>query len=244
VDLDTLPESSLASKISEVESAILEGKLLELNRVLGTARFTSESEGFFKAYPLQIVFHNIGWYLAYEYADGEKKGLFKFERLDRLLGNKLSEQRDRSAQEKSLKNLKILYESSGGIHLGNDPREQKLYLSSNKTEKAKVQISLELWVNNHIFSFISEGNRRFPINQMKMSPRSSKQEHKPPYTLSLTGDDNFPNRFKLTLPKWCLDDVDLFRWIIGFGGQVKVVSPPELVEKIRVTGEAITQIYQ
>jgi predicted DNA-binding transcriptional regulator YafY len=33
------------------------------------------------------------------------------------------------------------------------------------------------------------------------------------------------------------------RWIIGFGGQVKVVNPPELVEKIKQMGETIATLY-
>jgi predicted DNA-binding transcriptional regulator YafY len=41
-----------------------------------------------------------------------------------------------------------------------------------------------------------------------------------------------------------LDDVDLNRWIVGFGGHVKVIQPPELILKIQTMGEQIYSIYQ
>ena len=57
---------------------------LELKRFAGGGRFTDEPDQFFKVWPLQIVFHNIGWYLGYEIAAGPNAGLLEFERLDRL----------------------------------------------------------------------------------------------------------------------------------------------------------------
>ncbi|NEO90683.1 MAG: WYL domain-containing protein [Moorea sp. SIO3G5] len=46
------------------------------------------------------------------------------------------------------------------------------------------------------------------------------------------------------MPKWALEDVDFFRWIIGFGGQVKVVQPQELVDKVKKIGAEICRVYQ
>jgi predicted DNA-binding transcriptional regulator YafY len=246
-DLDTLPTDSLAHRITDVEAAIEQGKLLELNRIKGGARFTSEPDHFFQVFPLQLVFHNIGWYLGFEHTQGELKGLFQFERIDRLfLGRNLSETRDRPAQEKSLKNLKRLYESCGGIFLGNSYQMQHQYLRSDKSRKAKVEITIELWFSDRIFKFISEGNRRFPVSQMKMSPRLDKvsRDRKAPFTLAQSNDHTFPNRFQVTLPNWCIEDIDLLRWIVGFGGQVKVIEPPELIDKVKSIGEAIAQLYQ
>jgi predicted DNA-binding transcriptional regulator YafY len=59
-----------------------------------------------------------------------------------------------------------------------------------------------------------------------------------------TDDQEFPNRFQVTLAKWSLQDFDLWRWIIGFGGNVKVINPPELVEKIKQMGEEISYNYK
>ena len=249
VDLNSLSNTSLARKIDEVESSIEKGELLELNRFLGSAEFTQETEeknineDYFLAYPVQIVFHNIGWYLGYECFKGKDDGLFKFDRLDRLfLGRKQHQSRDEKQQIKALNKLQKLYQASGGIFLGNNVKLQKQYLNSK--EKSKAEITIELWFNDYTFKFISEGTNRFPLQQMKMSPRLHKNsETNPLFTLKKTGDKNFPNRFQVKLPLCSLEDIDLLRWIVGFGGQVKVINPPELVNKVKQIGEAISLLY-
>lgn len=245
VDIDTLPNSALARRIEEVEMKIEEGKLLELGRLQGVSRYSEETDDFCLAFPLQIVFHNIGWYLGYECTNGHQINLFQFERLDRLfLGKEQTQNRTRIEQEKALSKLQTLYQCSGGIYLGNNFDEQRCYLSRDKAEKAKVEVTLELWFNDTIFRFVSEGTKRFPTNQIKMSSRLGRDDQKFPFTLKKTGNPNFPNRFQVTLPKWSLEDVDLLRWIVGFGGQVKVVQPLELIEKVKSLGEAIQRVYQ
>jgi hypothetical protein len=82
---------------------------------------------------------------------------------------------------------------------------------------------------------------------MKMSPpisgslNTSKSRL---FSLQKTKDPRFPNQLQATFPRWCLDDVDLNRWIVGFGGHVKVIQPPELILKIQTMGEQIYSIYQ
>ncbi|MBF2056383.1 MAG: WYL domain-containing protein [Cyanobacterium sp. T60_A2020_053] len=245
VDLNSISNDSLAKKIDVLEGAIASGHLLELNRFSGSAKFsqTTTNNNYFLAYPLQIVFHNIGWYLAYEYAEGIDKGLFKFERLDRLfLGRKTDKLRDVKQQVNALNKLQELYQASGGIFLGNNVKWQKEYL--DKKQRSKAEITIELWFNDYIFKFISEGTNRFPLQQMKMSPPLHKTNHKkPPFTLKKTEDKNYPNRFQVKLPLWSLEDIDLLRWIVGFGGQVKVINPPELVNKVKKLGEDISLLY-
>ncbi len=251
VDLNSLSNDSLARKIDVLEGAIASGKLLELNRFIGSAEFTQndaknnqiDKNSYFLAYPLQIVFHNIGWYLGYECVDKKDKDLFKFERLDRLfLGRKINQSRDIKQQVNALNKLQKLYQVSGGIFLGNNVAWQKQYL--DKKQKSKVEITIELWFNDYIFKFISEGTNRFPLQQMKMSSPLHKTNHKkPPFTLKKTEDKNYPNRFQVKLPLWSLEDIDLLRWIVGFGGQVKVINPPELVNKVKKLGEDISILY-
>jgi predicted kinase len=247
VDLNSLLDNTLlAKKINELESAIENGELLELNRTKGSGQFSEEKDinkGSFLAYPVQIVFHNIGWYLGYECVKGDDGGLFKFERLDRLiLVRKHNQSRELNLQKKALNKLRKLSECSGGIFLGNDVKLQKQYLDSK--QRNKVEITIELWFNDYTFKFISEGTNRFPLKQMKMSARLHKTNDKtPPFTLNKTDDKNFPNRFQVKLPLWSLEDVDLLRWIVGFGGQVKVINPPELVNKVKELGEAICLLY-
>jgi hypothetical protein len=131
------------------------------------------------------------------------------------------------------------------MFLGNHVREQQQFLS--KSERKSVEVTVELWFDDAIYPFICEGTKRFPKAKMKMSPpisgslNTSKSRL---FSLQKTKDPRFPNQLQATFPRWCLDDVDLNRWIVGFGGHVKVIQPPELILKIQTMGEQIYSIYQ
>lgn len=239
--------SALAKNLEKLEAAILQGELLELNRISGCATFPGDEHCFFLAWPLQIVFHNLGWYLGFECASGKHIGLFRFERLDRLfIGKPQNQVREREIQLKSLQKLQKLYTASAGIFLGNNAQMQQQFLSSEAGEKANVEVMVELWFNDDKFRFISEGTKRFPSSQMQMSPPlgGSKLNYpKSIFCLAKTKDSQFPNRFRVKLPKWSLNDVNLLRWIVGFAGNVKVKQPIELINKIKEIGTAITEVY-
>jgi predicted kinase len=240
-----LPSSALAKQTDQLTQAIEQGHLLELTRFQGVGQFNQTPPEFFLAWPLQIVFHNIAWYLGYEIATGAQAGLLQFERLDRLLlGRSQTQTRSRPQQLKALKNLHRLSRDSGGLHLGQDAPAQRQYLDSAAKRKLAT-LTVELWFTDSIFKFVSEGTQRFPPTQMKMSPRPSGQSAATAqlYSLAPSPDPQYPHRFQVTLPHWSLQDVDLRRWILGFADQVKVVSPPELVETLRTWGQAIAQMY-
>ncbi|NEO73848.1 WYL domain-containing protein [Moorena sp. SIO3H5] len=245
VDTDSLQASALLNHLDKLENAIAQGELLELNRIKGGGRFAGDHDRFFQAWPLQIVFYNHAWYLAFQHHGGNQDKLFRFERLDRLfLGRALGQTRDMKQQWQSLQKLQKLHQASAGLFLGNSAREQQQLLSSNKSERSAVQVTFELWFNDDMFRFVSEGTKRF--QHIKMSPplTANTSFSKSLFSLPQTKDPNFPNRFQAILPKWALDDIDFLRWIIGFGGQVKVVQPQELVDKIHKIGADICRVYQ
>lgn len=248
IDTDYLPKESLARNIQELEEAIYNRQLLELNRFPGGGKFANDEEGFFFAFPLQIVFSNSAWYLGYELMSGENKGLLRFERLDRLfIGRPQITTRSQTEQETALNRLQQLSEICGSIFLGYNYQDQKHFLDGTKKERSQVSTTIELWFNDHIFKFIAEGTKRFPPQQMKMSlPTTGRKLTLPKSIFSLkpTEDPNFPHRFQLTLPKWCLKDIELIRWILGFKAGVKVVKPTSLVKEIKQVGEEIVNIYR
>jgi hypothetical protein len=81
-----------------------------------------------------------------------------------------------------------------------------------------------------------------------MSKRVGGSQHncnKKMFSLRQTGDAQFPHRFQVKLPYWSLQgDIDLLRWVVGFGGKVKAVSPAFFVEKVKTIGSEIVQAYQ
>ena len=247
IDPGYLPPESLSRNTAVLEQAIAEGKLLELNRFPGVGKFEGEETGFFLAFPLQIVFHNLAWYLGYELISGKEKGLLGFQRLDRLfIGQPKNEARSQNEQQAALNRLQMLCEFCGGIFLGHSYQDQKRLLDGNPKEKASVLMRIELWFNDKMFNFIAEGTRRFSPPRMKMSlPTVGRQLSLPKsiFCLKPTGDLNFPHRFRVTLPKWCEKDVELVRWILGFHGGVKVVKPQSLADQIKKIGGDILNIY-
>ncbi|BAZ81467.1 WYL domain-containing protein [Sphaerospermopsis kisseleviana CS-549] len=248
IDADYLPQESLARNIQELEEAIAQGKLLELNRFPGSGKFAHDQEGFFLAFPLQIVFFNSAWYLGYELMSGDKKGLLRFERLDRLfIGKHQIINRSQTEQKTALNKLQKLSQMCASIFLGYDHQDQKTLLEGTKKERSQVLITIELWFNDSMFNFVAEGTKRFPSSQMKMSlPTTAKKLNLPKsiFCLKQTRDPKFPHRFQVMLPKWCVDDIELLRWILGFKGGVKVVKPELLVNKIKQIGEDIVNIYK
>jgi len=249
VDFDLVEDSSaLCHKTKEIEQIILNRELIKLGRRRNTGRFKGDKEGNFNAWPLQIIFHNLAWYVALEYQSKTKEedGLIKIERLDRLylICRHLGE-RSLEEQKASLKKMEKLLNNSVGIHLGTNSLEQKQFLSHKTRERQKVEITIKLRFNDDMFKFISEGTKRFPKNRMKMSPPNGKTPSTTGlFCLEKSPDSRFPNRLEVTLPKWSLDSVDLWKWIVGFGGQVIVEEPPELVKKVREIGEGIVGVYR
>jgi predicted kinase len=232
-------------KLDKLEDAIVRGELLHFGRRSGTGRYAGD-ENDFCAYPLQIVFHNIAWYLGYEQVGGDKDKLLRFERLDRLFLKSKSETiRDEKEQKQALKKLEHLYACSAGIHLGYSSEAQHQFLSSDRAKKAAVQVTVKLLFSPEVFKFISEGTQRFPRNQMKMTPPMNFYSlDEKIFCLGKSKNPKFPYQFQVTLLQWSLDDVDLKRWILGFDGEVKVIEPKELVDRFRQASKAMYEIYR
>jgi predicted kinase len=248
VDPELLHPTTLPHQLDSLEPAILQRQQVNLGRLPGRGKFAGDIEGDFQVWPLQIVFYNQAWYLGYEVAADADTGLLRFERLDRLYwGGSQRKTRSEAAQYQALNKLHRLLEASAGLFLGNSVAEQKQFLQAKKSQRKAIEIQIELWFNNAVFPFICEGTRRFSAGSIKMSPPLSgnfaTQNTKSLFSLSQTGDDRFPNRFRVIFPRWSLNDVDLIRWIVGFGGQVKVVKPKELVNQIARMGQEIYDIY-
>ncbi|MEM9543242.1 MAG: AAA family ATPase [Cyanobacteria bacterium P01_E01_bin.42] len=244
IDRDRLPGSSLARQPETVENAILAGEMLELLRLPGSGAFAGDTAKYFLAYPLQLVFHNIAWYLGLEIAGGEQKGLLRFERLDRLaLGQWQHRDRDREEQYHALAKLHRLYDASAGLYLGSDPQVQRQFLQGENC----AAIAIELWVTSEKYRFIAEATQRFDPKKLKLSPppeRPLSTLDAKLFCLKGTKNRQFPHRLRVTLPIWCVDDIELQRWILGFGGHIQVMRPESLRQKIIEMGRAIASLYE
>lgn len=249
IDTDSLDKNTLIKQTHRIEEIIEQRKLVKLNKFANRASHEGEKIGSFSAWLLQITFYNFAWYLAFEYHGGEQDGLMRLERLDRLyLEEETKESRGEKEQKKALKKLTQLLSASAGIFLGNDVTKQKAFLSSNKEEQQTAEIMMELWFNDNIFNFIAEGTKRFPPQRMRMTKPSKSisnlSHHQSLFTLSKSKDKEKPYRFQVILPEWSLEDYDLLRWILGFGGSVKVYKPEILQDKIIELSSSTLNVYK
>jgi hypothetical protein len=247
VDIDSLPQRGAFNNLQGLEAAIECGQQVELARFDWAAKHYNDPlpPDTFTALPLQIVFHAIGWYLGFKTTDNQNRPLYKFERLDRLVWKRKvgSPQGEKTARN-CLKELEALYKSGIGIFVGYDSETQQKFLSKDKATQRSVMITLEIWCTEHIFQFIAEGNNRFPAGQVTMTkPKSSRGCDENLFKLPISKDVRYPNRFQVKLPVWALKDTDLIRWIVGFGNEVKVVTPPEMVTIFQEFSTKLAAVY-
>ena len=73
------PDSLAAERQAEaLETAIVERRRIELERYVSVGSFADSPSGSFRVWPLQLLFHNIGWFLVYEEdAIGTSEGLIR-----------------------------------------------------------------------------------------------------------------------------------------------------------------------
>ncbi|MDH6077139.1 hypothetical protein NWP16_04535 [Chrysosporum ovalisporum FSS-45] len=116
IDPEYLPSNALANNLPQLEEAIANRQLLELNCFAGAGKFTLDEKSFFLAFPLQMLFSNTPWYLVYECESGKYAGLFRFEPLDRLFVGQHQEKSPTIAEQKnSLEKLQKLATASAGL---------------------------------------------------------------------------------------------------------------------------------
>jgi hypothetical protein len=230
---ESLSEHSLAreNKMKQLQEAFLNGECLKLCRQKKAGQYNLENqEHEFWAYPLQIIFHKIAWYLGYQIAgQGNNKDLFCYGRLDRFekTGKNPDYKRDFEAQKKARKKLDQLYKASPGIHLGNRVDWQKQYIAGGKARK-EVTETIELWIDQRAYPFVREGRLRFGQDHGEPKPQKNQ---------------DFPYKLELSFPKWSLQDIDLKRWILGFQGGIRVENPPELKKQIRDEAAKILEAH-
>ena len=127
---DLVRRESLAvpQQAEQLEAAITAGQRVVLERLSGAADFEEAPPELLSVWPLQLLFHNIGWYLTYEEDSvGRDHGLISTERLDRL-GLRQVDSRfiwPLEARRAGVERLTRLMERSGGVYFGEDAELQE-----------------------------------------------------------------------------------------------------------------------
>ena len=223
-----------------IEAAIVTHRLVLLKRYPGVGTFSDSPSGELRVWPLQLIFHNVGWYLLYEEDFvGHNKGIIRSERLDRLALQSSSAGMRRSSDDhiSAVERLERLLHYSGGIYFGNDLDQQIAIASSSAQQRKEALIKLRFSCAPWAFAFIREGLQRYPIEHTRFSkplPDDNWWYHpKAPHSLEPIVDSSHPYPVELDLPVWSIAaDIDLRSWLFAFGGGIRIESPDPLRQEL------------
>ena len=235
---DLVRRDSLAvpEQAEKLEAAIAGGQRVLLERFSDAAEHGEEPRDAIRVWPLQLLFHNIGWYLAYEDdAIGHDHGLIRTERLDRLALRQVESGFRRSPQQRAdgIRRLARLMELSGGIYFGDDAGLQQQLAAATTGELPGLLTTVRFRCTERVYRFLREGLQRYPLNQMRFSKplAGDRWRHfaKAPVVLEPVAGDSHPFPVELDLPPWTVArDVDFRRWLFGYGSDVVIEEPQEL----------------
>ena len=251
VDTKLVRRDSLAAprRAEAIEAAIVEHRRVLLQRYPGVGSFADSPGCELRVWPLQLIFHNVGWYLLFEEDHiGREQGLIRSERLDRLAMPRTDGDLRRSPGQHAgaINRLERLLHHSGGIYFGGDIDQQLAVASSSASRRSQSLQTLRFCCSSWAFAFIREGLQRYPIEHTRFSkplPADSWWHHpKAPHLLEPgPASSSHPYPVELDLPPWTLAaDIDLRSWLFAFGGGIHIEQPDALrQELLRRCQEAI-----
>ncbi len=215
---------SLYDQLDRLETAIIQAQSLELCPI---------GKPPFRAYPLQLLYHEIAWYLLYEisepthptsHPDHQPIGHFGIRRIDRLSDHceMLPHQRDLPTQQNQLNSAHNLLKNGWGLFLG-DPTAQ-----AEEREGILTLTPVKVRFYGPTIRPIEEGNRRHPRQKLRKGPKDP--EGKPQYI-----------DYEIHLPPRSLDE--FFRWVHRFTHNAQVLAPTDWVEIFRQRAQAQLDRY-
>lgn len=213
-------KDNLYHQINLVEKAISHGQAIEISRQ--ASPYNQNHLGIIKIYPLQLIYHDIAWYLLYQYCDN---GHFAIGRVNRFANYcKPSDTiRGIAAQQENLKKAYRLIENGWGLKLG-DIEEQRLELAG---ELELIAVTARFYPP--VAVFILEGDRRHPSQKISNAIKDKS-------TGELLSVD-----YTVTLPRRSWDEFLL--WLHRYMDAVQVITPPELVEKHHQAAKRLINRY-
>ena len=251
---DLVRHDSLAipQNAERLEVAIINRERVLLERFIDAAKYDTDASKELNIWPLQFLFHNIAWYLAYEeVAIGKEHGLIKTERLDRLSLRKIDTGFCRSddIHTSSVARLSRLIEISGGIYFGENLDLQLQYTTAKEDQIKSILNTVRFRCTFKIYKFLREGFQRYPLIQMRISkplPQDRwKSPSKAPVVLEPLLDNSHPFPVEIDLPIWTIErDIDFKRWLFGYGAEIIIESPLELKLEHIEKSAAVVDLYR
>ena len=256
---------------AQVERAIHDRRRIWLRHrpdPISDAQKKRGDDGRFRAWPLQLLFHNISWYLAFEtWEVGRPVGLIRCLRLDRLElisedGNARHTEVEHGA---AMERLQRLQTSCGGLYFGQSIEAQLavtgnlsshcLAFKSHAPGEAKSEIAgiehyerLRFCCTPQVFGLIREAPRRFAVEHTAYSkpiPGLPKLEPSPLDVLEPNSvQDSHPYPVEILLPHWTVhEDWELRSWLFRWGAGIRIDAPMQLREQQRQHAQGVVDLY-
>ena len=200
--------------LEQVEAAIEIGQAITIYRY---ADPYSQKIGYLQVFPLQLIYHDIAWYLLYEYVDN---GHLEIERIDRFTDQIqfVNQTRGTDLQKSSLNVAMNLFKKGWGLFLG-EPSEQMRELAGTLEY---IQVKVRFFAP--VIAFIEEGEKR---HIAQVIDRSGKPDYID-YNISL------PPR---SVNEFC-------RWVHQFAHNAQVLEPQSLRDRFRSTALKLAALYK
>ena len=205
---------NLYQSLDQVERAITTGQAIEIHRFKDPY---SNNTGYLQIFPLQLIYHDIAWYLLYEYVDN---GHFEIERIDRFTPHiqLVNQPRGIELQKTSLNQALQLLKSGWGLFLGEPPQQRQELAGTLEYIQIKVRFFAP------VIAFIEEGEERHHSQSIDSSG-------KPDYI-----------DYSISLPPRSLNE--FCRWINQFVHNAQVLEPNTLVERYQSIAQQLSNLYR
>ncbi len=204
---------NLYQSLDQIEAAILIGQALEIHRYIDPY---SNNIGYLQVFPLQLIYHDIAWYLLYEYVNN---GHLEIERVDRFTEQieLIDQPRGIDLQRSRLAVALQLIKNGWGLYLGEQDKQLKEIAGNLEYMHIKIRFFAP------VITFIEEGEKRH-------FSQSFDKHGKPEYL-----------DYNISLPERSLNE--FCRWVNQFMDNAQVREPPELVERYRSQVKQLANLY-
>ena len=205
---------NLYNCLDQVETAIAIGQAITIYRYTDPY---SHKTGYLQVFPLQLIYHDVAWYLLYEYVDN---GHLEIERIDRFTDHIqfVNQPRGTELQKSSLTVAMNLFKNGWGLFLG-EPSDQVQEIAGT-LEYIPVKVRFFA----PVITFIEEGEKRH-ISQ------SIDRRGKPAYI-----------DYNVSLPKRSLNE--FCRWVNRFMDNAILLAPDVLVNKQAEAAQRLIDLYK
>ncbi len=207
--------------IEALETAIARGQSLEIAR--RHAPYATQRPGMEIAWPLQLLYHKVAWYLLLEHCHNHHLEIVRLSRFSDYCRVLEPKGRGLGPQRASLERAYRLLEAGWELYLGS-PEEQRAELEGRMSLEA---IHVRFYPPTSMF--IAEGDRRHP--RLRLQPGRKDPQTRQPVHLD----------FYLELPP--RSHREFGRWLQRYGSEVEVLAPAALREEHRQRAIAIAQRY-